>query len=197
MPVPGRTVRGGALAVALIIVASGCGGGGRPTLTDDTPAPRACSADGLRTAEPDAEGLTAEVASTRRRIVAAATECDYDALIRLGAAGPVSVTLDGAEVPVTDWEGREAEGVPILRSVAGILGLAPAAPGTDGSTTWPSAVDWPFSDVAPGDERRALIDVVGEQGIFGWSETGGYAGWRTTIAADGTWTAVTLGPAPG
>ena len=140
------------------------------------------------------EGVAPTVATTRQAIVEAAADCDYDTLLDLATAGPVSVTIDGAELPVAEWEGREADGEPILRFVAGVLTLNPAPEAGDGSVTWPSAVDWAFSDVAPGDERSALADVVGEEGIFGWEETGGYAGWRTTIAADGGWSSVTVGP---
>jgi hypothetical protein len=187
-------VRGLAL---ILVVLVGCSGAGRPTLSEDTVPPLECSADGMTITEFAAEGVAPGVAATRQAIVDAAVDCDYEALLDLAAAGPVSVTLDGTDVPVADWERREAEGKPILRLVAGILTLVPATTATDGSVTWPSAVDWQFSDVAPGDERQALIDVVGETGIFGWEETGGYAGWRTAIAADGSWSSVTLGPAPG
>jgi hypothetical protein len=180
----------------MLVVLVGCSGAGRPTLTEDTAPPLDCSADGMSVAALSAEGVTPEVAATRQAIVDAALDCDYEALLDLAAAGPVSVTLDGTDTPVAEWEGREDEGERILRFLAGILTLVPAAPAENGSITWPSAVDWAFSDVAPGNERQSLIDVVGENGIFGWEETGGYAGWRTTVAADGTWSSVTLGPDP-
>jgi len=38
--------------------------------------------------------------------------------------------------------------------------------------------------------------VVGDDGVFGWEETGAYAGWRTTIGPDGRWTTFTHGPLP-
>jgi hypothetical protein len=184
------------MALMLVVLAA-CSGAGRPTLSQDTAPPLECSADGMNGADLTAEGVAPDVAATRQAIVDAAVDCDYDALLDLAAAGPVSVTLDGTDTPVAEWEHREGEGERILGFVAGILTLVPAPAAADGSVTWPSAVDWQFSDVAPGDERQALIDVVGESGIFGWEETGGYAGWRTTIAADGAWSSVTLGPTPG
>jgi hypothetical protein len=58
-------------------------------------------------------------------------------------------------------------------------------------------VDWPFADVADPRDRQALFDVVGESGIFGWAEAGGYSGWRTSIALDGTWTRFWFGPVDG
>lgn len=189
-------MRLGCVAVTLL-VAVGCSGAGRPTLADDTAPPLECSAAGLDPGGVPAQEFAPEVAVTRQAIVDAAIDCDYPTLVDIAAAGPVSVTLDGVDAPVSDWERRERAGEPILRAVAGILMLTPAATAADGMVTWPSAVDWPFSDVAPGDERQALVAVVGENGVFGWEETGGYAGWRTSIAGDGTWSTVTLGPAPG
>lgn len=184
-------------AVVALVVVTSCAGAGRPTLSEDTAPPRECSADGMVIADVDAEGIPPEVAATRAGVIDAATACDFDALAQLAALGPLAVVIDGAEAPVDGWERRERAGEPILQRVAGVLALTPAGSAADGSVTWPSAVDWPFSDVAPGDERRALVDVVGEDGVFGWAETGGYAGWRTTIAGDGTWASVLLGPAPG
>ena len=55
---------------------------------------------------------------------------------------------------------------------------------------------WSGPDDAPAARRRALAGVVGEDGVFGWEETGAYAGWRTTIARDGRWTALSHGPLP-
>jgi hypothetical protein len=185
------------LAAVLVVIGTGCTGGGRPSLSAETLAPRACSADGMVTPQSGAEGLTPTVAATRQAIMDAAIECDYTTLETLAGDGGLRAVFDGIEVPVADWERREAEGMAILRPLAGILSLVPAAATADGSVTWPSAVDWRFSDVAPGDERRALVEVLGENGVFGWAETGGYAGWRTTISADGAWSSATLGPSPG
>lgn len=147
-------------------------------------------------ADIDAEGLAPPISTARQTIIDAALACDYDTLAAAAVIGPLEVVIDGETVPVATWEAREDDGEPILRFVAGILALRPAKAASDGSVTWPSAVDWQFSDVAPGGERAALVDVVGEDGIFGWAETGGYAGWRSTIEADGTWRSLLLGPAP-
>jgi hypothetical protein len=151
----------------------------------------------MTTAIIDAEGVPVEVSRARQAIVEAALACDYDALNRIGAFGPMVTTIDGEPAPVDTWAQRERQGEAILRSVAGILSLTPADAGEDGSLTWPSAVDWHFSDVAPAGERQALVDVVGEDGVFGWEETGGYAGWRSTIGPAGNWLSLTLGPLPG
>ena len=147
-------------------------------------------------AEIDAEGLAPPISTARQTLIDAALACDYGTLASAAVIGPLEVVLDGESVPVDTWESREDDGQPILRYVAGILALRPAKAAADGSVTWPSAVDWQFSDVAPGDDRRALVEIVGEDGVFGWAETGGYAGWRSTIEADGTWRSLFLGPEP-
>lgn len=184
------------LAAAIGLAATACSGAGRPTLTDDTAPPRNCSAEDMGLPPVDAEGIVPAVSSTRQAVIDAAVACDWDALIDLASTGPLSVTIDGQAVPVDQWEAREGDGQPILRFVAGVLALPPAEAAPDGVVSWPSALDWAFSDVAPGDERQALADVVGEDGIYGWAETGGYAGWRTSITGDGTWASVASGPEP-
>ena len=53
------------------------------------------------------------------------------------------------------------------------------------------------ADGTGGQERAALGEVVGEAGIFGWAEAGGYVGWRTSITGDGTWSRFWYGPVDG
>jgi hypothetical protein len=189
-------LRAALVALGIALLAGTCAGGERPVLSDETTPPRACSAEGMVVPELSGEGQPGPVADARIAIIEAARACDYAALADLAAPGPMVATIDGRQVPVTEWEAEEEQGEPVLRSVAGVLTLEPAEAAEDGAVTWPSAVDWPFSDVGPADERRALVAVVGEEGVFGWAETGGYAGWRTTIGADGVWRSVTRGPVP-
>jgi len=182
-----------------LVVLAGCAGGDRPTLSDDTVPARACSADGLVVLPVDTDGIPAPVARRRQSVIDAAVDCDYATLRRIARHDGLVISIDGEVVPVGQWEHREADGQPILRPLAGILSLAHVTEGEGDARTfiWPTAVGWPFADVAPADERQALVDVVGEEGIFGWAGTGGYAGWRTSIDADGTWAMLAYGPLPG
>ncbi len=194
-----RTLLPSVVVGALLLGA--CGGAGRPELSDQTLPPRACSADGLVVGPLDSDGIPSAVARTRQQLIDAAVACDYRALGRLARRHGVDLRFEGEVVPVAQWEEREHDGMPILRPLAGLLGLAwsrgEGAGGGQGDSafTWPTAVDWPFKDVADGQERAALVEVVGEEGIYGWGEHGGYVGWRTTIAGDGTWASFLLGPA--
>src|SRR4029450_1175349 len=72
-----------------------------------------------------------------------------------GGGVPRSAASGAAAVPPPpDWRHREAEGLAILRPLAGLLGLAYAR--DDGQFTWPTAVEWPFADVGDPAEREAL-----------------------------------------
>jgi hypothetical protein len=185
-------VRRTAALLVVVLVAFGCSGAGRPELTDETLPERECSADGMVVGPLDNDGLPSEVARTRQELVDAATACNYHALRRLARQDGLTISFDGDAVPPRLWRDREAEGLAILRPLAGLLGLAYARDG--GQFTWPTAVEWAFSDVGDPAEREALAEVVGEAGIYGWGGGGGYEGWRTTIAADGHWATFLLGP---
>jgi hypothetical protein len=188
-------MRRSAAVLIAALLAVGCSGAGRPELTDQTPPDRECSADGMTVGDLDSDGLPSAVARTRQELVDAAVQCDYRSLRRIARQDGLEVSFDGDVVPPAQWRDREAEGLAILRPLAGLLGLAYAR--QDGGFTWPTAVEWAFSDVGDDAERAALAEVVGEAGIYGWSDGGGYEGWRTTIGADGSWSSFYLGPRDG
>ena len=180
-------------------LATACVGGERPELTDETVPGRRCSADGMVVGPVDSDGLPSPVAARRQELIDAAVACDYRELGRLARQDGVDIRFEGEVVPVSQWRERERDGIAILRPLAGLLGLASTRQDTeDGELiTWPTAVDWPDADAADAGERADLLEVVGEAGIFGWAESGGYAGWRTSIAPDGTWARFWYGPVPG
>jgi hypothetical protein len=188
-----------AMAMLLAAVATACGGAGRPELTDDTLSERECSADGMVVEPLDSDGLPSPVAQIRQQLIDAAVACNYRALGRLARANQVDLRIEGEQVPVRQWREREHDGQPILRPLAGILSLANVRQEGEAGTefVWPNAVEWPFADVANGQDRRALLDVVGEEGIFGWSEAGGYSGWRSAIGPHGRWLRFWYGPVDG
>ncbi len=180
-------------------VVASCAGAGRPTLSDDTvPQPR-CSADGMQPDPLDSDGMPSAVAARRQALIDAALACDYRALSRLARENGVDLRYEGEPMPVSQWREREHDGIPILRPLAGLLTLPHTRDEVDGAQrfTWPTAVDWPVADAADRQERAALREVVGEAGIFGWTEAGGYVGWRTSINADGTWSRFWYGPVDG
>ncbi len=188
------------VATALVgaAIATSCSGAGRPELTEDTLSPRECSADGM-VAPLDSDGLPSPVARTRQELVDAALACDYRTLGRMAREMEVDLRYEGDPIPVRSWRELEADGAQVVRALAGLLSLAHVRHEGDAGTefTWPTAVDWPFADVGNGRERRDLLEVVGERGIFGWSEAGGYSGWRVAIGADGRWLNFWYGPVEG
>jgi hypothetical protein len=188
-----------ALVLVLAALATACTGGDRPQLTEDTVGERRCSADGMVFPDLESDGMPSPVAARRQALIDAATDCRYRRLGALAQETGVDIRIDGEVVPVAEWREREHDGQPILGPLAGILSLAHVRQEGDAGVefTWPNAVDWPFADVSDGEDRQALADVVGEEGIFGWREAGGYAGWRTSIGADGDWLHLWYGPIPG
>jgi hypothetical protein len=188
-----------AMALTTLVLATSCSGAGRPEVSEDTLPERECSADGLVVGEIDNDGLPSPVAQTRQQLIDAAVGCNYRTLSRLAQDDQVDIRFEGEIVPVGQWREREHDDVAILRILAGLLSLANVRRQADGTTqfVWPTAVDWPFADVGNGRERRDLLEVVGERGIFGWSEAGGYSGWRVAIGADGRWLNFWYGPVEG
>ena len=176
-----------------------CAGAGRPTLSADTTLEPRCSADGMQIGPLDSDGLPSPVAARRQELIDAAVACDYRALSRLARENGVDLRYEGEPMPVAQWRERERDGQPILGPLAGLLSLAHTRDQVDGARrfTWPTAVDWPSADLGNAQDRVALRGVVGEAGIFGWAEAGGYVGWRTSITADGTWTRFWYGPVDG
>lgn len=185
-----------AVVVATAVLA-GCAE--RPVLTDETLPGRRCSAEGLTVGPVDNDGIPAAVAATRQALIDAAVACDYGELGTRSVADATDLQYEGEAFPVRQWRRTERQGTEVLAPLARLLALAPVRV-RDGDTvrfTWPSAVEWPFADVAPPGERRELVEAVGRDGIFGWSEAGGYAGWRVSIAPDGRWTRYWYGPVEG
>lgn len=213
-PAGGRAAGGRVVAVAsafvlrrtlALLIALGVGASAltacaeRPVLTDETLPGRRCSADGLAVGPIDNDGIPAAVAATRQALIDAAVACDYGELGTRSAADATDLQYESEAFPVRRWRRTERQGTEVLAPLARLLALAPVRV-RDGDSvrfTWPSAVDWPSADVAPPGERRELVEAVGRDGIFGWSEAGGYAGWRVTIAPDGRWTRYWYGPVEG
>ena len=196
VPLPSaRMRRPMALVLVLAVLATACSGAGRPTLTDDTVSDRRCSADGMVVGPLDSDGLPSPVAARRQELIDAAVACDYRELNRLVRSTGVDLRIEGETVPSTQWRERERDGMAVLRPLAGLLSLSHVR--RDGAFVWPNAVGWPFADVADGRDRQALVEVVGEEGIFGWTEAGGYSGWRVAIGADGDWLRFWYGPVDG
>jgi hypothetical protein len=189
--------------LAAILVAAGlltaCAGGGRPEVSDQTLPGLRCSAEGMDFGTLDSDGIPSPVAARRQELIDAAVACDYRALGRLARADGVDLRFEGEVVPVQQWREREHDGIAILGPLAGLLALPHVrrGAGTEETFTWPTAVDWPTADAGTREERADLLAVVGERGIFGWTEAGGYVGWRTSIDPGGRWMNFWYGPVPG
>jgi hypothetical protein len=137
-----------------------------------------CSAAGLEPAL-DQEGLPEAATAARRRILEAATACDFTALGRiLASAGPY---FDDAASPAPDrptslarrWERREELGQPVLANLVATLdsgwmcgpAVATAVDGGEGA-----GCGWVWSGEGPVDRTAYVALVDGEGGWMGFGE---------------------------
>lgn len=186
---------GGRLAVSVAALAlAGCGGGGGTTtvtvtqpvtvtVTQTETAPStACSTSGLRIVLPDGD-LPAPVADTRRRIFAAATACDYDALQAVALEGGGFTYSYGGETSAADfWRGEEERGGRPLSILVRLLAL-PYTRNEAGFYAWPAA----YSEAPTEADWNALEGIYTRVQITSWRELGSYMGYRVGISPVGKW----------
>lgn len=200
--------------LALLLVASACGtdGGGSglggtddPTSTTATPTTTttttltddmaACSAAGMDTEPEEQPGLPAAVAETRREIVGAAVQCDFDRLEELALGGSASFSYSFGEDgdPAGYWRRQEGSDRPPqpLRFLVGLLGrphrlLEPEHGGT-AHYVWPSAFGYDSWDAVPEEDKEALKPLYTEEDFAGFEQFGGYIGYRVGITVEGDW----------
>ncbi|MEB3329209.1 MAG: hypothetical protein VKQ33_08270 [Candidatus Sericytochromatia bacterium] len=123
------------------------------------------------------------VARTHGAILAAARDCDYDRLERLGREGRPGFTFTfGTERSAAAfWRREEAAGHRFLGRLIRILRLDF---GRDGQTyIWPAV----FARSATAEDWNALLPIFGRRQIVTWRDHEGYTGLRVGIAADGDW----------
>lgn len=153
-----------------------------------------CSASGFERPGPQSE-LPAPVAEKREAILTAALACDIDALAAL--TGPSFTASFGGGDPAEIWTADEEEfdNEP-MRALVEILRLAPTT-GDDGSGgiayTWPPAFSYETWEEVPEPDREALRVLYDDDDFEGFTQFGGYVGYRTSITEDGTWTAFVAG----
>ena len=175
------------IAVLVLLFAAGCGAAGNGQATPTTTAARSpaatpggdqpdCSAGSLSEDVPEPPNLPAPVAMTRKEILKAAVNCDYELLQALALRRNATFQYSNEEEsagpdaqPGRYWQEQEAAGERPLAAMVEILSGPPEVrgveenegPGTGSDAvyyTWPAAPDPTL-----------------------------YRGYRTTITADGMW----------
>ena len=136
--------------------------------------------------ETSVSGLPAAVEETRSAILAAAEAGDYEALRPLIPESGFEYTFGGpvAGGPIGYWQELERTGERPLETLATILELPYVL--SRGYYVWPCAYTLTGVDDLS-EHERALLAPLGEIDTLFIPDTG-YLGWRTGIAADGTWT---------
>ena len=156
-----------------------------------------CSSDGVPVPG-SVEGLPGPIAQKRFDLINAAVACDFDGLEAL--AGPDFTIFFGA-YGVEKFREWEEDGAGQLGTLLLLLGMThgvieyPDAPTEiPAHYVWPAAFAYDrWEDVPPNlvEELHALY-TEGELDEF-FGVFGSYAGWRTSIDADGVWRHFTSG----
>lgn len=160
------------------------------TMIDETP--QQCSAEGVP--EPAlSSDLPADVDTTARAIIGAASDCDFDAL-----AGIAST--DGSPDLITSFGGGglenlarwEEEGRGELGTLIRLFGTSHAVTEIEDGPdiyVWPAAFAYDDWEDIPPEYLTELMDlgVYGEGELDEIARFGSYAGWRTGIDEEGNW----------
>jgi hypothetical protein len=120
----------------------------------------------------------------RRRIVAAAVACDYEALVRLSRENgeEFNFSFGPGEDPAAYWRQQEREGQPTLALLVRVLNLPYAKDGT--LYVWPSV----FRVGAKDADWKALEGLYPPKTLAEWRRMeDGYLGLRTGIHEKGDW----------
>jgi hypothetical protein len=132
-------------------------------------------------------GLPAAVEATRKALFAAAEVGDYEALRPLIPASGFEYTFGGPVEggPIAYWQEleRTTDERP-LETLAALLEMPYVL--SRGYYVWP----WAYTVTSVSDlseHEKALLAPLGELSTLFVPDTG-YVGWRTGIAANGTWT---------
>lgn len=145
---------------------------------------------------PPAESLPEAVESTRAAIIEAARARDWEALRTLIPEGEFEFTFGLAEDPISYWKDLEAEGEPILDTLATLL-EGPWAPNYP-TNQWEILYVWPGPAVNPAEDWTEedvaiLRRTASRREIELYRDFGSYIGWRVGIWEDGTWSSFIAG----
>jgi hypothetical protein len=160
------------------------------TMTDDTP--QQCSAEG--TPEPAlSSDLPANVDTTARAIIGAASDCDFDGLAGIAAAdGSPDLTTSFGGGGIDNLARWEEEGYGEMGTLIRLFGTSHAVTEMqDGPDiyVWPAAFAYDRWEDIPPEYLTELMDlgVYGEGELDEIAKFGSYTGWRIGIDEYGNW----------
>ncbi len=156
------------------------------TATTLSPDEYVCSGESVEQTLLEQPELPAEVATLRAAIFAAAVSCDWEALRALQDES-FMFSFGGPGDAIATWQELELLDEQPMRYLAGLLNrpFAVQAAGDIDYHVWPSAFATEWSAVSSAD-REALRPLYDEDDFAGFSDFGGYFGYRIGIV-DGTW----------
>lgn len=143
-----------------------------------------CSASGFPAVPTPVDGLTLASTETRSAIVAAAHDCEFDALEALAGG---TLTVPGSSDLSRYWIEREQSRFDDLAVMVRVLDLSyTQLTDAAGNRTfvWPAAA---AADVPSESEWRELGAIYNEEDIEQMRRAGSYGGVVITISSDGEW----------
>ncbi|MEB3222383.1 MAG: hypothetical protein VKS61_09930 [Candidatus Sericytochromatia bacterium] len=171
------------IAPTLAALGAATGAVASPAGPAPKPATATCSGAKLGVTAVVALKAPKPVQRMHRAIMAAARDCDFERLERLGREGRpgFSFTFGGDRSAAALWRGQERAGGRFAERLIRLLRLDF---GRSGSTwVWPAA----FSQTATEADWEALLPIFGRAQVVTWRDYEGYTGLRVGIAADGDW----------
>jgi hypothetical protein len=181
----------GALAVALLAACSPAAEPERPPVPDESlmQPPQA----------PVPVTLTEEAAATREQLLAHAKAGSLSRLSRAANANDGFVSNLAGTPHRQYWDLMRRIGADPNRSLRELFELPPGMREIDGEVwfVWPDLAARDAHDLIPEklsfQDRRRLMDLIGEDGIERIRQGEGYPGMRTAIAGNGRWVYFVLG----
>jgi hypothetical protein len=164
-----------------------------PVVTPSTGAPVECSATGVESPLSQ-ESLPQGVADVRAAIIAAATSCDYQALVTLAGERFTTSFGGGGSEMFEEWESMGDGKLGILVRLFGLgfarqefEGDASQALGSSVLYVWPAAFDYDTWEEIPDELVEELLAIHTQEELDQIAGFGSYAGWRTGITEEGDW----------
>jgi hypothetical protein len=143
----------------------------------------------------DQDGLPAAVADTRRRILAAATECDYDALQKIADENKGAFAFeqggDSGQTAANYWRSGDASKLVTARLTQLLSTPGAVSPEAGKAYVWPA--------VQAGKTTAADYQAIVDSGAYSAAEVAAfrkddlYTGYRIAILPSGKWSYFTSG----
>lgn len=143
--------------------------------------------------------INAEASTTQAKLLAHAERGSLRGLAEIAARNSLFLSNTGGQDHLQFWDLLRRTGVDPNRHLRELFDLPPGRRTVDGVDwyVWPDLAARDAGDLLPEkltfEERKRLLDYIGDDGIARLRAGEGYPGMRTAIAEDGRWIYFVLG----